>query len=653
MTRPDPSAEAAQRRPALLLASLLLAAGLLVGVSVTVGIASAADSSPVSTSVLAALTAALPGVLALVLALRRPLLGLAATAGGGVVGVVRLLADLAVVTETDRISRPELFAETTDRARPLAAGGGAWLLLAADVLMLVVGVVAATRVAALTSAPPEPASSELFGPPDGTGVDRGVPSESGGVSESAVAEALSGQPPGRRALNLPMVGVGFLGALLLLVGGLGTPYSGGYLALRILPFGSSLTGLVAAVLLAFLAAVVVVIAAELPRAVAQALLCGTALAAAVPSLTAVVAVLGGAPTELSSVVWWGLAGAAILAASGLLVRGAGPAAPPTDTGGAPPDRRLTWGTGVLALVAAGALAGASRLPLLYLDGAPPDPLAGSVLDPAGPPFLVAAVPLAVAAVLSLVPPIAAAGRAAVGVLWAGAVYALGQALWVSSLVQTSASGSSSGFVHSWTPGPGQWLAVVGTVGAMVAAALAVITSRREADAATDIVDDASSSASRTARRWPAAALTVLILLSLALPVHSEPGTGAAASLLHGYDLDTWGFWALAVGAVAAVWAAATTRLPSVAAALPVAAACLVLQPLLVPAVVRASPGFVWGWGLISGLLTAAALLAAAVVFALLARRVQVVVITPLTVDPPGRGSARAATPSASRAAEGG
>ena len=94
----------------------------------------------------------LPGVLAVVLAFRRPSWALAATAGGGVVALARLLADVAVLTEIDRISRPELFAETTDRARPFGPGIGGWVLLLADVLMLVVGVLAATRLAALVSA---------------------------------------------------------------------------------------------------------------------------------------------------------------------------------------------------------------------------------------------------------------------------------------------------------------------------------------------------------------------------------------------------------------------------------------------------------------------------------------------------------------------
>lgn len=637
VTNPDPTAESRQQRPSLVLAALLLVAGLLVGVGALVGTVRTADLSPTTSSVVAALTAALPGVLALILAFRRPVLGLAATAGGGLVGVVRLVADLAVVTETDRISRPELFAETTDRARPLAAGGGAWLLLAADLMMLVVGVAAATRLAALTFPPAERGSGDLFGPVE-------APSDEGPEStdeDAAIALALSGRPAGRRPLNLPMVGVGFLGAVLLLVGGLGTPYSGGYLDLRILPFGSSLTGLVAAALLAFLAAVVVVVAAALPRAIAQALLCGTALAAAVPFLTAVVAVLTGAPTGLSPVVWWGLAGAGVLAASGLLARRVASAGPTTDPDGRPPDPWLTIGTGVLALVAAGALAGASRLPLLYLDGSPPDAIAGGALSATGQPLLVAAIPLAIAGVLALIPPLAVPGRAAVAVLWAGACYALGQALWAASLVQTSASGASTDLVHTWTPGPGEWLALLGTAAAVAAAVLAIITARRAADASVDVVDDLTLAASRSARRWPAAVFSVVILVSLALPVYEVPGTGSAASLVHGYDLDTWGFWALAVGAIGAMWAAATTSRPSVAAALPVAAAGLLVQPLFVPEVVRATPGFAWDAGFFTGLVTAILLLAAAGAFARLAARVQVAKVQPLLPESRGPRSSNA------------
>ncbi len=620
MTAPDVAAETAERRPALVLSALLLVAGVLAGLSPIVGIVRTADGSPITASVPAAFVAVLPGVLAVLLALRRPSWGLAATAGGGIVGLARLLADLAVLTEIDRISRPELFAETTDRARPFAPAGGGWLLLLADLLMLVVGVLAATRLAALVPSPGDPRPDDLFGGPDpSAGLDAALDSEA--PADPALDEmtaALSRLPPGRRPLNMPMLLVGFVGAVLLLVGNLGTPYSGGYLALRILPFGSSLTGLLAAALLAFLAAMVVVVAAALPRSIGQALLGGTALAAAVPSITAVVAVLTGAPTSLSPVVWWGLAGAVILACSGLLARRGASTELSAEPDPAPPRGWLIIGGGALALLAAGCLAAASQLPLLYLDGNAPDDIAGTALAPAGPPLLIASIPLAVAGVLALIPFAAAAGRAAVAVVWAGACYAFGQAIWARSLVLSTSGGSDGTFQHSWTSGPGEWLTWLGTLIAVIAAVVAVVASRRVAESLPDIIDEESLAASRGTRRWPAVVATMLILVALALPVRGDLGTGSAPSLLHGYDLDTWGFWALAVGAVGAVWAGALTRSAGVAAATLVAAASLLAQPLFVPAAIRAIPGYAVGAGFWVGLGVIVLLIAAAPFFAVAA-----------------------------------
>ena len=609
--------ESDQRRAALVLSSLLLVSGVLVGLSPLLGVVITSDSSTTTARVAAAFVGVCPGLLAVVLAVRRPILGLAATAGGGVVGLIRFLTDLAVLTEADKVTRPELFAETTERARPFTAVAGAWLLVAADVLWLTVGILAATRMAAVLSAAAGPRPDDIFAEldPPGHGPEGGA-----GDDGAVVAAALSRPAWGRRPLNLPMVSVGFLGAVLLLVGALGTPYSGGYLELRILPFGSSLTGLVAATLLGFLAAMVVVVAAVLPRSIAQALLAGTAVAAAVPGITAVVAVLTGAPTSLSPVVWWGLAGAAILGAAGLLARSEATLEPTRDRDGAPPRHWLTIGTGVLALLAAAALVGASRSALLYLDGAAPDEIAGGALAPAGPPLLVAAIPLAIAGAIALIRPVAQLGRAAVPVVIAGAVFAFGHALWARSLVLATA-GDSSTNRHSWTVGPGQWLALVGTMLALAAAVLAVVTSRRAAQACIDVVDDDTLYASRSARRWPAVALVVLIVLALALPVHSDP-TGAAPTLLHGYDLDTWGFWALAVGGVGGVWAAALTRRAGPAGAWLVSAAAVVAQPLIIPAAIRSVPGFAWSAGLWAGIVVTVLLLTAAPYFAVLAGRVR-------------------------------
>ena len=511
-----PAVDPRERRAAVVLSTLLLLAGVLVGISPLLGVVRTADSSPTTAVAVAALAAVLPGLLAIGLALRRPILGLAGTAGAGVIGVVRLLTDVAVLSEPDRVTRPELFAETTERARPFTPGAGGWVLVLADVLWLTVGVLAAIRLARLVAPGDDDPAERIFSAPDPVTlepVDRvsgGMEiTEVGSTDATEVAAALSRASPGRRSLNMPMVLVGFLGAVLLMVGALGTPFAGGYLALRVLPFGSSLTGLIGAALLGFVAAVVVVIAAALPTSIGRTLLGGTALAAAVPGLTAVLAVLFGAPTSLSPVVWCGLLGALVLAAAGLLTRRTVDSAGARYLDGAPPPGWMTTGTGVLALLAAAALVGAGSMPLLYLDGAAPDDVAGGALLPAALPQLVAAIPIAVAGLLAVVPSLAALGRAAATVVWAGAVYAFGQALLARSLV-LSTTGDSTGTAHVWTTGPGQWFSVLGTICAGAAAVLAVLTMRRVEQASTAIVDDDTLADARAARRWPAVGLTALI-----------------------------------------------------------------------------------------------------------------------------------------------
>lgn len=574
--------QAAARNRAAMLASLLLAAGVVVAATPVLPVVHPADGAAVSAYAIAGWAAVLPGLLALILAVVRPVLGVAATAGAGLIGIARLLADLAVVAETDRVSRPELFVETTDRARPFAAAAGGWVLLGADLLMIVAGVLAARRLAAEVGERDERRGDALFGgpPPDpvpAAEADPGVP-----------AAALE-PPPGRRRLNLPMLGVGFLGAVLLLVGNLDIPYQGGYLALRVLPFGTSVSGLAAAVVLSVIAAGAVLVAAALPRDVAQALLCGTALAAAVPSLTAVVAVVAGAPTGLSAVVWWALAGAALLAAAGLLARRAVGRSGGSDALASPATPTLI--AAICALAAAAALGAASQTSLLYLDGAPPDEVSGVLLAPAALPLLIAAIPVGLAAVLALVPATAVVGRTGLMIVWAGAGYALGRAFWATSLVSATSSGSTTGITHTWTIGPGGWLMSVGAALAVAAAVLAVTGHRRAEQASPEVVDDDSLAASRAARRWIAVAGSVAVPVALALPVYSGLGVSSAPSLLHGLDLDTWAFWALAVGGWLGLWLGATTRSALVAATAPVAAATVLAQPLLVPGVVRGLPGF--------------------------------------------------------------
>ena len=593
MTSTETRADASRSR-AILLASLLLAAGVVAAASPAPGVVRPADGAAVSSFAVAGWVAVLPGALALTLALVRPALGLAATAGAGLVGVARFLADLAVLTEADRVSRPELFVETTDRARPFEVGAGGWVLLAADLLMVVVGVLAARRLAPEVLVRDGPREDALFGPatvgrpPASDGTDDGADAAADGV-RPAPAAAFTGTDSGRRRLNVPMLGMGFLGAVLLLVGNLDIPYTGGYLALRVLPFGTSVGGLVAAVVLACTAAGAVLVASALTRDLALALLGGTALAAAVPSLIAVVAVAAGAPTGLAPVVWWGLAGGAILAASGLLARRDLSRAGSTDEVASP--ARPTLAAAISGLVAAAALAGASRTSLLYLDGAPPDEIAGVLLAPAALPLLIASIPFGVAGALTLIAGTATAGRAALMVVWAGAGYALGRAFWATSLVTATSTGSTSGVTHTWTIGPGGALMSLGAALAVAAAVLAAIGQRRAAQASSQVLDDDGLARSREHRRWIAIALSVAVPVALALPVYAGLGVSSAPSLFHGLDLDTWAFWALAVGAWLGVWLGASSSSAQVAAGGPVAAASVLAQPLFVPDVVRQLPGF--------------------------------------------------------------
>ena len=204
-TNPSPSGageRVGQRPSALLLAGLLLFTGVLVGVSPVIGVVTTADGSPTGAVTIAAFTAVLPGLLAVALAVTRPMLGLAATAGAGLIGLARLFADLAVLTETDGVTRPELFYETTDRARPFAVTAGGWLLLVADVLMVVVGVLAAGRLArvlAVDSGPeplfgsvPAPETAPNPADPAGRGL---APRDDPPVAESVVALS---DPPGNK-----------------------------------------------------------------------------------------------------------------------------------------------------------------------------------------------------------------------------------------------------------------------------------------------------------------------------------------------------------------------------------------------------------------------------------------------------------------------
>ena len=327
-TRQAPaSASASERASARLLAGLLLLAGVLVGVCPLIGVVTTADGSPTGAVTIAAFTAVLPGLLAVALAVTRPTLGLAATAGAGLIGLARLFADLAVLTETDGVTRPELFYETTDRARPFATTGRRVAAAgrgSAD---------GGRRGAGRRTAGPRRRRGFRAGPEPlfGSAPDPAIAARPGGRRSpddrsrehaaddvGARAERATGRTPraepadDRRRLprRHPADGRCARNALQR-----GLSHAAGAAA-RGQPDRRAGRRAAAAARRAS--------ALSLPRPCLDRSRprCWPAprWRAAVPPLTAVVAVLAGAPTSVSSSAWWGLAGAVVLASAGLLAR---------------------------------------------------------------------------------------------------------------------------------------------------------------------------------------------------------------------------------------------------------------------------------------------------------------------------------------------
>ena len=594
---------------ALVPAVLLLLGGVLAALVPVVGVVRSFDGSPMDAWVIAGWTAVLPGVLAVLLSGVRPVAGLAAAAGAGAVGIGRFVIDLSVVVNPAAVARPELFVETTTRAEPFSAAAGGYLLLVADLVAVAAGVLAAVGLSRVVTFPEPDLLAAVVDPdPDGPVV---LPE------------------PTRRRNNVMLV-TGLIGVLLLLTGSLSSAYTGGFLVERFVPVGGDVSGTLGVVLLGGVGAVAVLCAALLPRELAAPLLGGTALAGAVPSLTAIVAVLAGAPTALTGAVWFALFGAAVLAGSALLARVRVRLTTEPDRWSAAPGRRvLVGGLGALAAVLA---ALAALLPNLYVDGRSEVVGAGGVGQDAGLPIVFAgvAVILGVGAVLTLVPPTALAGRPVLMVAVGGVAFAVARSVAVLNTLVTASrnvAGTDTVLyglvtVHPWTAGPGLWCGVGALLVAAAAAALARLDDRRAADTVLTVADDESVAASRVLRGWIAAGVGVLAIVALAVPVYSTV-LGDSATLLVGFALDTWGVWAmLAVLLGALVYAVIDRRLP-VVAAFPAAAAAVAGLRLLVPAAVSAAPGYRTAGGAPLTWALVVALLAAGGAMAVLVRRITV------------------------------
>jgi hypothetical protein len=585
---------------ALAAAAALALAAVMTLLVPLLGAVRAADGGPVWFATGALWVTLLPALVPAALAAVRPVAALAVAAGAGLMGLFRLLADLPVVTDPDSAARPDLFVETTDRALPFAASGGGYLLLAADAVTLAAGVFAALRLAPRLSfqQDPDPADGDpLQGP------------------EALDAHDRVG-PPVRR--NYLMVAAGFLGVLLLAVGALGVPFQGGYLASRYVPAAVTVSGLIGAMVLAVIAAIAVLVGGILSRGLAVALLGGAALGACVPFLSAVVAVAT-APTALTGSVWFGLAGGVLLAAAGLLTRVRPVRTAERDSDVAPPSPVTALLAGIAALAAAALCVAAFLLPPLDAGGFE-DLLVLSDGSPVPGPTLfgAAAIPLALAGAVCLVPRLARAGRAAVMVVWAGAALAVTEVLDVLG----DDGLSTARMLHLVGVGPGTWCGVAALGLAGVAAVLAAVTSRRAAEAGSTVPDDDSVASVRSVTVPIAAGLAALALAAAFLPSYGTSGQIQAPTVLRGYAVGAWGVWAVLIVTVVAVGLAAMSRDRTVTVALCVAAAAVQAVRMVVPDRVSDAAGFGLRGGFVVQALLVLALLAAAVAFGLLVGRIR-------------------------------
>ncbi len=588
---------------ALVAAGVLAVSAVLTVLIPVLGAVRAADGSPTWFAPGALWVMLLPAVATAALAVRRPVLALAVAAGAGIIAAARLLDDLPVVLSPDSLARPDLFVETTDRSLPFHAAAGGYLLLVADAIAVAGGVLAALRLSGRLSfqrrSDLDPAASHHGDPTasddDARAVDpvtaTGGPGSVGAASRADNAGGADdiGVPGARR--NYLMAAAGFVGVLLLAVGALAVPYRGGYLDGRYVAVGVPLAGLVGVLLLVVLAATAVLIAASLPRSLAVALLGGVALGAFLPFLAALVAVVT-APVSLSPMIWFGLAGAVVLAAGGLLarvvmVRTADAAGEATDDVAAP-SPVVALLAGVAAIGAGGLAAAAAVLPALAAGGLE-DLLVLSDGSPVPGPtlFAAAAVPLVVAGALAVVPATARAGRAALMVVWAAAVPAVTMALDVLG----DDGLATARLMDLVSIGSGTWCGVAALALACVAAVLAAVTSHRAAEESQSVPDDDSVAAARTVTAPLAGGLAVLAVVAALLPVYGTSGQTQGPAILRGYAVQAWGVWALLLVTIGALVAAAVTRHRWVALTLGLAAAAVQATRLVVPEGVRQTAGF--------------------------------------------------------------
>jgi hypothetical protein len=631
-----------EARSAFRCAGLLLFGAIVSASGALVGVVRTFDGSALGQASGALWVLLLPPVLAVSSIAYRPPIGLAVSAGVGMVSLARLITDLMLSTDPNSVLRPEFFYEVSHSAQPFRPAAGGWLVALGDALMLVAGVVAARRLGSLFFR-----SERIFDAEP-------LPAADGGSGPQLLAEALrstdfgfpadstGSRPDAGPARSNALVAAGFSGALILLAASLGLPYTGGYLADRYLPAQLSLWGIAAAIVVAVVTAGAVLAAGGMPRQLATGLLGGVGAGAAVPFLTAVAVRAAGAPVQLTAVVGMGLAGSALLAAAGLLGR----VVPGADERREPSNaavRRLNTVGALLTLLTGAAAAAAWRLPqLLYNGGADPTlPSGFPASDPLSLPYLIATAVPVVGGVLWLVPRWAPAGRAVASVCGVPLVFAVAQSLHLLGDLQASATVPNLGFAApQWSAGAGLWSGIAGSGLVLVVVAVAVLANRQTTQAAPAVADEESLAESRAFRTRVAIALSGLTVIALILPVYRSP-TGSSPTLLVGFDLGSWGVLALAVGMVCAAWAAAWARQAVPAAAYALTGGAILFVRLLIPSSVRAGDGFAVRAGLYLGFVTVLAFALSALVLSGSARRIRMVNPDPVIDRPVGRKVAAA------------
>lgn len=641
---------------ALPAALLLAAGGLVAGLAAVVGAVAADVPAAAGAATPAAFVVLLSGLVAVALTAVRPLVGAAFSAGAGVIGVARLLADLFVVLQPASVARPELFYPRDGRAYPVAFSAGSLLLIAGDGLMIVAGGLAARAVASAVRDRVEDLGSARTGPLPFPDVDDDQDDDSVPTK------------------NVPMLAVGFVAVAVLGFGAAQLPYQGGYVEARQSLPGTDLGSVLTPFLLVLICLGAVLLAGTLPRAPATGLLAGTAVALAVPTLTAYAAALDGAPVDIAGPAVLVPLGALVLVVVGRLTRVRWIDDPDSTDTSVPPDMTDTdtgiadafdggmahavrpsgtWGTvSALLTLTSGALAlTASVSPILRLNGValgngrtelpvPIDGVPALTRGAFGWPFLVAGVLLLVAGLIGALgradrfvrldlSAVARAGKAATGVFWVLPVIApaapilalqsLGRAadqtqVYVDRGVIDPAS------VDRWTSGPGLWVGVLAGLLAMIAAVVAAVALRREQQEDVTADDDGAADAARGPRGVIGVVVLAAGIATLAVPTfHLGAAAGPAFFSLSGHS---WTIWLMFGAVVIAALTGTFARYASVACSMLAAAALLLATRLWPAADVSAAAGFRTAAGAVIAVVVVVVLLGCAAATALVVRRVR-------------------------------